>query len=298
LAALTLTKLDQRAARRSFDRAAANYDASAVLQREVESRLFERLEHFSERSALAPEMILDLGCGTGHGSSALARRFPEANLLALDWSFGMLEQWRARPALATEGRFALHADMHRLPLAPRSVDLVFSNLALQWSADQDRVFDEVRRVLRAGGLFVFSSFGPDTLHELRSAWSSVDDGPHVNRFIDMHDVGDALVRTGFRDPVLDSELLLLTYADPLALMRELKAFGARNSARGRASGLTGRGALRGVLAAYEDFRRDDRYPATYELVFGVARGPDEGQPVRGRDGEVATFSVDSLRARR
>lgn len=295
---MTLTKLDPAAARRSFDRAAANYDASAVLQREVESRLFERLEHFTGRSAQVPERILDLGCGTGHGSLALARRFPAAFLLALDWSSGMLEQWCARASLATDGRFALRADMHRLPLAPRSMDLVFSNLALQWSAEQERVFEEVRRVLRPGGLFVFSSFGPDTLHELRSAWSTVDDGPHIHRFIDMHDVGDALVRAGFRDPVLDSEPLLLTYADPLALMRELKAFGARNAARGRASGLTGRGALRRVLAAYEGFRRDDRYPATFELVFGVARGPDEGQPVRGGDGEVATFSVDSLRARR
>lgn len=295
---MTLTELDRAAVRRSFDRAAGSYDAAAVLQREVAARLCERMEHFAPELKPGPQRVLDLGCGTGQGSTALASRFPAAAVIALDWSRGMLSQWRLAMGPDHRHCFALNADMHHLPLAPRSIDLVFCNLALQWSMEESAVFDEVRRILRPGGLFLFSSFGPDTLEELRAAWSALDERPHVNRFADMHDLGDALVRAGYRDPVVDSEHFRLTYPDPLAVMRELKALGARNSARGRHSGLTGRTALRRVLDAYERFRDGDRYPATYEVIYGVARGPEEGQPMRSGDGEVATFSVDSLRSRR
>jgi malonyl-CoA O-methyltransferase len=295
---VTLTKLDRAAVRRSFDRAANSYDAAAALQREVAARLFERLEHFAPELEPGPQRVLDLGCGTGQGSAALADRFPAASVIALDWSRGMLSRWRQVMGPERRSCFAVNADMHRLPLASRSVDLVFCSLALQWSMEESAVFDEVRRILRPGGLFLFSSFGPDTLEELRAAWALVDDRPHVNRFADMHDLGDALVRAGYRDPVVDSEHLRLTYSDPLAVMRELKALGAHNSALKRRPGLTGRAALRCVLDAYEQYRDDGRYPATYEVIYGVARGPGEGQPVRSDDGEIATFSVDSLRTRR
>lgn len=286
---MTLTELDRQAVARAFDRAAEAYDDHAVLQREVGSRLLERVDYFQ----LEPARVLDLGCGTGGCSAGLHERFPGAEIVALDWSDAMLRQ-----ALGRSGEQAVQpvrADMHRLPFAPRRFDLVFSNLAVQWSTEEPRLFAEVLRILRPGGLFLFTSFGPDTLYELREAWAAADPRPHVNRFIDMHDVGDALVNAGFRDPVMDMERIVLEYGDVRSLMRELKAIGAGNAARERSTGLTGKGRLRAVEAAYEDFRRGDRYPASYEVIYGAAFGSPEGQPVRTPDGEVATISLESLR---
>ena len=286
---MTLTPLDREAVRRAFDQAAPQYDRHAVLQHEVEARLLERLDVLPA----APADVLDIGCGTGGASDAMQRRWPGARVVALDWSLGMLGETGAR---CGDRVLRVCADLLRLPLAARRFDLVFSSLALQWVTDLPRALAEMRRVLRPGGLLLFTSFGPDTLRELRAAWAAVDDRPHVNEHPDLHDVGDILVAGGFRDPVMDAERIVMDYPDPLALMRELKAIGAHNAARERAPGLTGPGALKRVLAAYEGFRRDGRYPATFEVVYGTAWGAAEGQPVRDAGGgEEATFSVDALR---
>ncbi len=287
---MTLTRIDRTAARRASDRAAASYDAHAALQQEVESRLFERLDYFD----VQPRRVIDLGCGTGSGSQALARRFPEATVLALDWAPAMLARHRHRPQ-GDAVALPVCADMQAMPVAARSVDLVFSSLAVHSSPDEAALFAGVRRVLRPGGLFIFSSFGPDTLYELRTAWSRVDEHAHVHRFADMHDVGDALVRAGFRDPVMDAETLVLAYREPLAVMRDLKGIGDVNAASSRARGLTTPGKLARVAAEYRAFERDGRFPARFEVVFGAAFGPEEGQPVRDGDGEIATFSVEALR---
>lgn len=290
---MTLTPIDRGMAHRAAERAAGSYDAGAALQREVEARLFERLEFFP----LEPRRIIDLGCGTGGGSQQLARQFPGSTVLALDWSPAMLGRHRHRPH-GDKAALAVCADMSAIPVAARSIDLVFSSLAVPCSADEPAVFAAVRRVLRPGGLFLFSSFGPDTLYELRAAWSRVDDDVHVHRFADMHDVGDALVRAGFRDPVMDTESLVLEYPDPASVMRELKAVGATNAASARARGLRTPRQQERVEAAYAEFVRDGRCPARYEIIFGAARGPEEGQPVREGAGEIATFSVDALRRTR
>lgn len=287
---MTITPLDRQKIAQAFDRAARDYDEYAVLQREVESRLIERVGYFG----LQPERVLDLGCGTGSGSLALTRAFPDAQVVSLDWSGNMLQQTQSR--LMNQGNpcAPVRADMHQLPLASRRFDLVFSSLAIQWSTTEPALFNEVLRVLKPGGLFLFSSFGPDTLHELRSAWAEVDDLPHVNEFVDLRDVGDALVSAGFMDPVMDMEHLVLEYKDVMTLMRELKAIGAHNVASDRSAGLTGKSKLKAMLAAYEAFHRDDRYPATYEVVYGATFGPPEGQPVRTPSGEIASVSVDAL----
>ena len=286
---MTLTPLDPHAVRESFDRAARSYDRHAVLQHEVEQRLLERVAYFE----LHPESILDLGCGTGIGSRSLAQQFPTAQVLGLDWSRGMLAQAGPRTNGA-RNLFRVCGDMLALPLASRSLDLVFSNLAIQWSPDSGDLYGELRRVLRPGGLLLFTTFGPGTLAELRQAWSSVDDGPHVNEFQDVLEVGDQLVAAGFQDPVLDVERMTLQYRDVLTLMRELKAIGAHNAATSRAGGLTGKGKLHKVLAAYDAFRIDGHYPASYEVVYGATFAPAEGQPIRTQGGEVAEFSVESL----
>ena len=293
---MSLTPLDKHAMRRSFDRAASSYDQHAVLQREVESRLFERLEF--RRSE--PVTILDLGCGTGSASRLLAGQFQQAMVIALDWSPCMLKQADAENRADSNlvGKVhPLNADMHLLPLAARSVDLVFSNLALQWSYDLPAIFREFRRVMKAQAMLVFTSFGPDTLHELKQAWRAVDDMPHVNDFPDMHDIGDELLAAGFREPVMDTERLTLEYPDVMALMRELKSLGEQNSASRRLRGLTGKKRMAGMLQAYEKFQRDARYPASFEVIYGAAFAPAEGQPVKTPEGDVATFSVDMLRVR-
>lgn len=263
-------QIDRAAARRAFAAAAASYDQAAVLQREIATRLLEQLDYVR----LQPQTVLDLGCGTGFALDDLARRYRRARLLALDFAEPMLARarrrgtWRNRPRL-------LCADLLALPLATASVDLVYSNATLQWASDLPTAFAELRRVLRPNGLLMFTSFGPDTLHELRAAWAAADGGrdAHVGTFIDLHDVGDALVRAGFADPVMDAERITLTYRSTRALMADLKALGAHNVLAGRPRGLTGRHRLAAVEAAYEAQRRDGRLPATWEVVYGHAWAP-------------------------
>jgi malonyl-CoA O-methyltransferase len=253
--------------RRSFERASRGYDRAAVLQADVRRRLLARLAYVK----LEPQVIVDAGCGTGHARRELKRLHPRARVIALDIAPGMLHAAaRQRGWLRRFERVC--ADAQRLPLADASVDLLYSNLMLQWCDDLDALFAEFRRVLKPRGLLTFSTFGPDTLKELRTAWASVDGHTHVHRFIDMHDIGDALVRAGLSEPVLDVEPFTLTYDDVLALMRDLKAIGAHNAAAGRAPGLTGRGRLSAMSAAYERYRNAGRLPATYEVVYGQAWG--------------------------
>lgn len=287
---MSLTPLDRKAVRRSFERAAPSYDVHAVLEQEVESRLLERVGFFRHQ----PERVLDLGCGTGSASRTLGAQFEGARIIALDWSPAML---------AISGRSEgvnlsrVCADMHAIPLAAASVDLVFSNLVLQWSVDLPAVFTEFRRVMKPGGMLVFTCYGPDTLSELRQAWQAVDDFPHVHDFPDMHDIGDMLLAAGFSEPVMDVERLTLEYRDVMSLLRELKGSGAQNAASHRFRGLTGRSRLLQMQQQYEQFRCNDRYPASYEIIFGASFAPAEGQPVRSPEGEIATFSIDALRTR-
>jgi malonyl-CoA O-methyltransferase len=265
-------ELARREVRRSFNAASGIYDAHAVLQARVQHLLLERL---SDLPAL-PEVILDAGSGTGHASRALQRRFSHAMVVALDLAEGMLR--RARRQQGWLRRFArVCADVERLPLTSATVDLAFCNLTLQWLTEPDRAFRELTRVLRPGGWCYFSTFGPDTLTELRYAWAAVDGYTHVNRFIDMHDLGEALTRNGFADPVLDIEHFTVTYGDVDALMRDLKAVGAHNITAGRPRGLMGRQRLAALVAAYEQFRQNGRLPATYEVIFGRARAAESAR---------------------
>ncbi|HQR23829.1 MAG TPA: malonyl-ACP O-methyltransferase BioC [Steroidobacteraceae bacterium] len=267
-------EIDRREVRRSFGRAAGSYDAAADLQRRIRAELLERLDVVR----MTPVAVLDLGTGTGHAAIALKRRYPRCRVVALDLAESMLREAGRRQTLLRRFR-RVCADAAGLPFRDGSFDLVFSNLMLQWCNDPDRVLAECRRVLRPGGLLTFSTFGPDTLIELRRAWSAADDRVHVSRFLDMHDVGDALVRAGLAEPVMDVERMTLDYGDVRQLMRDLKAIGAHNANAGRPRGLTGKRAYARMVAAYETSRRDGRLPATYEVVFGHAWAP-VGQPRR------------------
>ncbi len=283
-------EVDPRAVRRAFARAAATYDAAAVLQREVAARMAARLDVVR----LAPAAILDAGCGTGEAVGELAARYPGARVVALDVALPMVAAARARAARgqsllarllpaagARRAPWFVCADIEALPLPGVAFDLAWSNLALQWVNDLPRAFAEFRRVLKVGGLLTFTTFGPDTLREVRRAFARVDGHTHTNRFADMHDVGDMLVQAGFADPVLDVEQMTLTYADPGALLRELKSLGATNATRGRPHGLMGRARWQRMLAALDAARHDGRIPATFEVVYGHAW---KGEPTRTPEG--------------
>lgn len=260
-------RLDRAGVRASFDRASAGYESAAGLQARVAAELLERLAVF----AFEPGVVLDLGAGTGRVTRELKRRYRRALVIALDLAPGMLRE--ARRHQQWWRRFErLCADALRLPLADGSVDIVFSNLMLQWCQPLDTALAECRRVLKPDGFFAFSTFGPDTLHELRGAWARTDGYNHVNHFVDVHEVGDALVRAGLMEPVLDVDRLEVTYPDALSLMRDLKAIGAHNVTAGRPRALAGRARLQRMQDAYEAFRRDDRLPATYEVIYGASWG--------------------------
>src|SRR3569833_1966128 len=257
-------RLDRPSIRTSLDRASASYEAAAVLQAWVFVVLLSRLELFK----FQPQVVVDLGTGTGQGAEELKRRYRRALGVGLDMAPGMLREARKRQHLFR--RFErVCADAMRLPFADSSVDVVFSNLTLQWCDPLDATLAEVRRVLKPEGFFAFSTFGPDTLKELRAAWAEADGYNQVNQFVDMHDVGVALVRAWLVEPVLDVDRIQLTYADTLGLMRDLKAIGAHNVTEGRSRGLMGRKRLARVQAAYEMYRRDGQLPATYEEIYGV-----------------------------
>lgn len=278
-------QLERAAVRRAFGRAAAGYDAVAVLQREVRARLLERLDLVD----FSPARALDAGAGTGHAAVELSRRYPQAEIAALDFAEAMLA---AGPAQGQTPR-PVCGDIESLPFADDSFDLVFSNLAIQWLNDIDAGFGEIHRVLNERGLLLFTTFGPDTLKELRAAWFEVDGASHVNRFLDMHDLGDALVRAGFAEPVMDIEHLTLTYDRVDGLLRDLKALGAHNVTAGRPRGLTGRARLERLERAYEKWRRDDRLPATWEVVYGTAWAPLALE--RGVLAHQGSISPDELR---
>lgn len=276
--------LDRAAIRRNHDRASAGYDAAAVLAGRLREAMIARLEWI----AFVPDCVLDLGCGTGKGATALAARWPGARVVALDAAPCMLaEARRLAPAARIEW---LCAEAEAVPLPDASVDLVFSNLLLPWCEDVDAVFAEAARILKPRGLFTFTTLGPDTLGELRAAWREADGAAHVHPFTDMHDLGDGLVRAGFAEPVLDVSRYTLTYRDVGALMRDLKATGSQNAASARPRGLTGRGRIAAMTRAYEPLRADGVLPASFEAVFGQAWGAIERAT---RDGEI-TFPLSGI----
>lgn len=283
--------LDPRAIRRSFDSASGGFDAAAAVHAEIRARLLERLDVVR----IDPAVVVDLGAGTGHASRALKDRYSSAQVVAADFAPRMLVQAAKQQRLLR--RFVRVAtDAHQLALRSGSVDMVFSNLMLQWSHDPDAVFREVRRVLKPNGLLTFTTLGPDTLRELRAAWSKIDTYIHVHRFIDMHDLGDALLRAGFAEPVMDTERLTITYPNLDGLLQELICSGSHNLALGRRHGLTARSALTALGQNYEELRSDGTLPVSLEVVYGHAWTGQGERPAKGGGGEVRV-PVASVRRR-
>lgn len=290
---------DRSQVRRAFSRAARSYDAVAGLQHGVEAHLLESLEYWK---AAAPQVVLDLGCGPGTAAQALQRRWPKAQVLALDLALPMLHesarQQRWHPLRRSVRR--LCADVRALPLAEASVDVLFSNLCLQWVEDLPAVFAGFRRVLRPGGMLLVSTFGPATLQELRDAFAEADAvAPHVSPFTDIAGFGDALMAAGFRDPVLDRDITLTRYPDLTALMRELRAMGATNALHSRRPTLTGRARFARAAQAYARFLEPSgQLPASWETITAMAWAPAHGAPIREAGVEIARFPASGIPVRR
>ena len=256
--------------------------------------MLERLQYIK----LAPSRILDAGCGTGHGVKRLAERYPDAQVVGLDFAYPMLQAERGREAWLRRVFTRTHidylcADFAGVPLPAASVDLVWSNLALHCVGDPQPELKELRRVLKVGGLLMFSCYGPDTLRELRHAFAAHDGAPHVHDFIDMHDLGDMLAVCGFSAPVMDMEVITLTYADTDALFADLRATGQQNVCTNRRRGLTGKGVLQAARAEYETLRRDGRLPASFEIVYGHAWKPEP----RVTDDGLAIVKIQAQRTK-
>jgi len=281
---LNATFVDRRQVGRRFSRVAANYEQADFFAREVDRRMQERLDYIK----LEPKRILDLGCSRGGSIPGLAARYPAAQLIGLDISPAMLQAGQiARPGWQRWlglGRQAqaqrLAGDAVKLPLKSQSTAIVWSNLLLHWLDDPLPALAEAHRVLEVGGLLMFSTLGPDSLKELRSAFS--DGYAHTQRFIDMHDLGDMLVGCGFADPVMDMEVLTLTYDGLDDMLGELRAAGSGCAMKARRHGLTGRHAWARARAAYEGLRSDGKLPATFEIVYGHAWKVPPKQTADGR----------------
>lgn len=260
--------------RRQFERRAARFAAHDFIVREVGRRLIERLDLIR----VAPQRIVDVGCGCGGARDALQARFAQAQWIGVDVAPAMLQRarpggraWlRLRGLLLGPRAVLLAAEASALPLADGAADLLFSNLMLHWHPRPHTVFPEWRRVLRTGGLLLFSCFGPDTLKELRGACAAAGLAARPMPFVDMHDFGDMMVAAGFADPVMDVETIRLTYASPRALLREVSALGG-NPRDDRAPGLVGGGSARALLAALDAMRdAQGRIALTFEIAYGHA----------------------------
>lgn len=280
---------DSRRLRRIFDRRAATFDDVAFLPREIAQRMRERLDYIK----VTPAHVLDAGCGAGDDLPVLRQRFPEAPVFGTDLSWAMLSRavhhdvgdtsWRRflpatlGKALGARGPRFAQADFAALPFAAGAFELIWSNLALHWHSRPDLIFPEWQRVLKVNGLLMFSTLGPDTLKELRGAYAEVDAAhgagsrAHVIDFVDMHDLGDMLVESGFEIPVMDQETLTITYKSPQSLLTDVRRWGAYPFERATASGVPARRLHHALLAALEARRRaDGTIPLTFEVIYGHA----------------------------
>lgn len=286
--------VDRQQVVRRFSNVAENYPAGDFFAREIDRRMQERLDYVR----VEPKRILDLGCSRGASLPALAARYPQAELIGLDISEAMLAAshvrrpgWQRWLGMGKAESARIAADATKLPLAARSTALIWSNLLLHWLDHPLPALAEAHRVLEVGGLLMFSTLGPDTLNELRGAFS--DGYAHTQRFADMHDLGDMLVECGFADPVMDMEVITLTYDDIDTMFSDLRAAGSGCAMKARRHGLTGKSAWSAARDAYELLRRNGKLPATFEVVYGHAWKPAPKVAADGR----AIVRIDGLKRR-
>lgn len=272
--------------KQQYQRIAHLYDKAAMLPELMGERLLEKLDFIK----LSPHTILDLGTGTGSLIKPLQKRFSKAKIIGMDLSHAMLKQaqkkqgWFNKQPLVT-------GDMLSLPLQNQSINLIVMNCVLPWCDDLPATFKEIARVLKPEGLLLFSTCGPDTLKELKLAWSQVDTLEHINRYTDMHDIGDMLLSTGFSDPVMDMEQVTIYFSSLKQMLTELQHLGSINFNENKSRGLQSKNLLNQLSQHY--LKQDDKYPATVEIVYGHAWGKVLSKTAPLQNGEVS-ISLDKM----
>ena len=269
------------------DRFAASYVEASLLQAEVAERLIERLDYIR----LKPSVILDLMAASGYGTQQLVQRYPDAHIYAVDDAKNLLVMQQAHDRLSL-----ISMDLEKPALATASVDLIVLNLGLAYLADPQFCFRELNRILKPGGLFIFTSLGPDTLQELNYAFHGLDEYAHVWQFIDMHHLGDALLATGWEDPVMDMELLTLSYEKLEDLLSDLRVSGGRNQLAGRCPHLMPRGRWKKMQQRYAECSLDDgQLPASFEIIYGHAWKAQTNSKAQQNDQGEVLVPVDSIK---
>lgn len=272
---------------KSFNTHAHEYDSAAVVQQEIGERLFQRLSYLK----INPRYILDLGCGTGEFSQQLKKQYPNAIIVGFDLALNMLIE--AKSKQANGSWFLTGGDMARLPFPSGLFDLIFANQAIHWACDMQLALRELNRVMNVDGCLMFSTLGPDTMMEIRNAWSMVDVYAHTNHFADMHDLGDVMLQEAFVDPVVDMEKITLHYYNLSAMVRALKAQGVRNTNPNRNAAMTGKKNWQQFEKAYAKYiTPDEKYPLTYEVVYGHAW---KGAKMQTSSGSETLISIDQIR---
>lgn len=253
--------------KKNFEKAAKSYNQYAVLQHEVGRRLIDRLELIK----VNPANILDLGSGTGHTSNKLIEKFPNANFFLNDLAFNMLNI--SKHELSKENIFHINSDMEVLPISDNSMDLIFANLSFQWSFNLEKTIKECYRILKPNGLLIFTTLGIDTLWELRSSWHKVNESfHHTNQFLDMHNLGDGLMKSRFASPILETKNITLTYSKLIDVMQDLKKIGANTiiNSENQKKSLLGKTEFRNLEAEYSKLKSNNKFPATYEIIYAHA----------------------------
>lgn len=256
----------KKALANAFSKAAKTYDQASVLQQEIGNRLLERLSLIK----IDPNIILDLGSATGHFADRLKKQYPRARIIELDIAEGMLSHSK-RSSERNSPRSLICADAERLPLLSESMDLIFSNCTFHWIFELNTLFEEINRVLKPNGILLFSTFGPDTLQELRNSFSNIDSEKHINYFMDMHNIGDLLLKTGFYDPVVDRELFTIFHKNTQSILQDLKNTGGGYVIRRKQDGLSSKNLFEKLKQEYEHYRNEkNTLPVTFEVIYGYA----------------------------
>ncbi len=259
--------LEHHQIKAAFSKAADHYEQHAILQKEAMLRLMERV---TSDLKTPPEQVLDLGCGTGWACAELLAAYPETHIIAADFSKTMVDAVDEHPQISKRV-----TDAHGIDVHAHSIDLVYSNLMIQW-CDERIVLEEIKRALKPGGYVHLTTMGEHTLYELKSAWRAIDEVPHVNQFVPATELADLALRLGFEEVIVDSEFITMTYGQVIDVMKDLKNIGAHNTDHMRAKGLTSPQVIHRLSQAYQTFINDQGLlPATYELVYLRAKKPQK-----------------------
>lgn len=268
--------LDRKTVIARFNKAALSYEKASILQREIADRLLDRLSLLG----IQPQLILDIGARSGYTSQLWSDYYPQAYVIAVDWAEKMLMEGSA-------GISKICAEPEKIPLPDQSADLIIANLVWHWVNDPMLCLREWRRLLKPGGVLLLTTVGPDTLQELRASFAAVDEFPHVHLFLDMHDIGDALMLAKFSEPVMQAERLVLTYRQMEDLMLDLRGAGVGNALHSRRRGLYGKQRWGKMLNHYKNFYdKEAGFPATIEIIYGLAWSNDSSLNFQDEDGNV------------